>query len=189
MPCASVCCMPYSTLPAAAPVNSIACRFLEAGTGQLQLLTIFLICTLSSSLAHIFAGRCVMGVTGPGAVLGVYTTWTIVATRYMRIVVPLRTIYIQGVLLLLLLLGLGLLQPAVSAASLLGGIIGGAVAVVAVEPVAAALKWALALPAMAGLVLLRLLIDLVQVLWFSVVFVAAAAWQLVTDIVSTVRRL
>jgi hypothetical protein len=77
----------------------------------------------------------------------------------------------------------------VSAASLLGGIIGGAVAVVAVEPVAAALKWALALPAMAGLVLLRLLIDLVQVLWFSVVFVAAAAWQLVTDTVSTVRRL
>lgn len=165
------------------------CRFLEAGTGQLQLLTVFIICTLTSSLAHIFAGRCPVGVTGPGATLGVYTTWTIVAAHYMRDVVPLRTIYTQGALLLAVLLGLGLLQPAVSPASLLGGSVGGAVAVFVCQPVAEALRWALALPAMVGLVGLRLLIDLVQVLWLSGVFVAAAVWQFMKETVSTVRRL
>jgi hypothetical protein len=166
-----------------------ACRFLEAGTGQLQLLTVFFICTLAASLGHIFAGRCAIGVAGPGAVLGVYTTWSIVATQYMRDVVPLRTVYTQGLMLLALLLVVGLLQPAVSPASLLGGMIGGALAVQIAAPCSKALRWCLALPAMAGLLLLKLLVDLVQVVWFGSVFVAAAAWQFVQDVVGTVRRL
>lgn len=164
-------------------------RWLEAGTGQLQLLTVFVICSLFASAAHIFAGRCAVGVAGPGAVLGVYTTWSILATQYMRDVVPLRTIYSQGVLFMALMLALGLLQPAVSAASLLGGVLGGAVAVVIAGPVSRALRWCLALPVMAGLLLLRLLIDLLQVLWYVAVLVAAAVWQFVTDTVKTVRGL
>jgi hypothetical protein len=164
-------------------------RFLEAGTSQLQLLAVFLICTLAASAGHIFAGRCALGVTGPGAVLGLYTTWSILATQHLRDVAPLRTIYTQGLMLLAVLLALGIMQPAVSAASLLGGVLGGVLAVKAAGPCAEALRWGLAVPAMAGFVLLKLLLDLVHVLWLSAVLIAAACWKVVTDVVTTVRRL
>lgn len=164
-------------------------RFLEAGTGQLQLLAVFLICTLAASAGHIFAGRCALGVTGPGAVLGLYTTWSILATQHLRGVVPLRTVYTQGLMLLAVLLALGVVQPAVSAGSLLGGVIGGSLAVKAAEPCAEALKYCLAVPAMAAFVGLKLLLDLVHVLWLVVVLIAAACWQVVKDVVTTVRRL
>lgn len=186
------------TLPAVAvasiaalapPPPSPVCRFLEAGTGQLQLLTVFLISALAASAGHILAGKCATAVTGPGAVLGVYTAWAIAATQYLREAVPLRTVYTQGALLLALLLGLGLVQPAVSPASLLGGIVGGAAAVKVSRPLSEALKWALVLPVMVGLLGVRLLVGLVQVVWVSAVFVAAAGWQFVKDCVSTVRRL
>jgi hypothetical protein len=42
---------------------------------------------------------------------------------------------------------------------------------------------------MAGFVLLKLLLDLVHVLWLSAVLIAAACWKVVTDVVTTVRRL
>lgn len=149
----------------------------------------FLICTLFASAGHVLAGRCALGVTGPGAVLGVYTSWCIFATQYLRGKAPLRTIYTQGLMLLGVLLVLGAFQPAVSAASLLGGVLGGAVAVYIAEPVSGALRYCLALPAMLGLLLLRLSVELIRVLWVAGVFVAAAAWAFVKDMVGTVRRL
>lgn len=163
--------------------------WLEAGSGQLQLLTIFLICTMCASAAHLFAGRCAIGFLGPGAVLGVYTTWCIVATQNLANVVPLRTIYTQGAMLLVLLLAMSMLQPAQSAASILGGMLGGAVAVKAAGPLSEGVRWGLALPAMAGLLLLKLTIDLAQVLWFAAAFVAATVYQMVADVVVTVKRL
>lgn len=163
--------------------------WLEAGSGQLQLLTVFLITTLTAAAAHLVAGRCELGVMGPGAVLGLYTTWSILAAQYMREVVPLRTILSQGALLLVVMLGLSWLQPAVSAASLLGGVVGGALAVKLVQPLSGVLQWCLAVPAMVGLLLLKLGFDLLQVVWYVVVFVAAAAYQGVADVVRTVRRL
>lgn len=66
---------------------------------------------------------------------------------------------------------------------------GGVLAVVIAKPCSEALRWCLALPAMAGLLVLKLGIDLLQVVWFAVVFVAAAGWQMVRDVVGTVRRL
>lgn len=165
------------------------CRWVEAGTGQLQLLTVFLMCTLFAAAGHVFAGRCALGVTGPAAVLGVYTSWCVFATRHLRGKAPLKTIYTQGLLLLAVLLLLGFFQPAVSAASLLGGMLGGAVAAYVVEPVSGVLRYCLALPAMLGLLLLRLLAELLQVLWVAGVFVAAGAWAFVKDMVGNVRRL
>jgi hypothetical protein len=102
---------------------------------------------------------------------------------------PLKTIYTQGLMLLAVLLLLGSFQPAVSAASLLGGMTGGAVAAYVVEPVSGALGYCLALPAMLGLLLLRLVVELIQVLWVAGVFVAAGVWTFVKDMVGTVRRL
>lgn len=168
----------------------MCCRWVEAGTGQLQLLTLFLICTLFASAGHVFAGRCALGVSGPGAVLGVYTAWCVFATRYLRDAnVPLKTVYTQGLMLLAVLMAVGLFQPAVSLGSLLGGVLGGAVAVYCLKPASEVLRYCLAIPAMLGLLLLRLFVELLQVLWFAGVFLAASVWNFTKDMVGTVRRL
>jgi hypothetical protein len=166
------------------------CRWLEAGTGQVELLTMFLLCSGCACAGHVLAGRCMLCVAAPGTVLGLYTAWTILAAWHLRQDVPMRTIYAQGGLLLGLLLALGLLQPAVGVASLAGGMLGGVLSASRVAGyLAVALRWCMAIPAVGGLLVLRLGFDLLKVTWLGCVFATASAYQLVMDVVKTVRRL
>lgn len=164
-------------------------RWLEAGTGQIQVLTIFLLCAACASLGHIFAGTCMLGVAAPGTVLGMYTTWTIIAAQNLQDQVPMGTIYMQGMLLLVLMLGLSVLQPAASMGSLAGGMLGGALASKAGGFLSSVLAWCLAIPVIGGLMLLRVLLDLIKVAWLACVFVAASVYTLVLDFVQTIRGL
>lgn len=164
-------------------------RLLEAGSGQLQLLAMFLLCCGCASAAHVAAGRCAVCVAAPGAVLGMYAAWTLVAAQQLRGEVPLRLILSQGLLLAAALLALGLVQPAVGVASLAGGAAGGLLAPLVTAPLSRALRWGLTLPLLCALIGVRVGFDALKLLWLFGVFVAASVYELGRDVVQAVRRL
>lgn len=163
-------------------------RFLEIGLGPMQLFSIFLISCLCSSIAHIFAGRSMVAVCGSGAVIGVFTTWTLLAGRFLQQRLPMWTLYLQLGSLVGLNLLLGLIQPAVGVASVLGGVIGGVLAVNATGLVAMALQWAIMLPVLTSLFILKVLFDAAKGMLTVGLMATVFAAQLGSNVVQIVRR-
>lgn len=154
----------------------------------MQLFSIFLLSSLCSSLAHIFAGRSMAAVCGSGAVIGVFTAWTVLAKKFLQQQLPMWTIYLQLSSLVGLNLLLGLLQPAIGVASIIGGMVGGVLAVKLAGPVAAALQWSVTLPVLASLFILKLILDAAKGVLAAGLMAAVFVAQLGSNLVQTVRR-
>jgi hypothetical protein len=163
-------------------------RWLEIGLGPMELLSTYVITSFCASFAHMVAGSTMVGVAGAGAVMGVYTTWLILAVQHLSQDVPTGRLYVNVGVLLLLSLGLGVLQPAIGAASVLGGMLGGAIAVKLAEPLAAAMRWSLGMPVLLLLLVLRLGIDALKLLLLALVPLVVAGVQGVVGVVQAVRR-
>jgi hypothetical protein len=163
-------------------------RWLEIGWGPMELLATYVITSLCASFAHMVAGSTMVGVAGAGAVMGVYTTWVILAMQHLSQDVPTRRLGINLGVLLLLSLGLGVIQPAIGAASVAGGMLGGAVAVKLALPLAVAMRWSLGFPVLLLLFVLRMGIDALKLALLTLVPVIVAAVQGVVGVVQAVRK-
>lgn len=162
--------------------------FLEFGLGPMALVAIFLVTSLCSSVAHIIAGRSMTAVCGSGAVIGVFTAWAVLANKSLKHQIPARAVNVQLASLVLLNLVVGWLQPAVGIASIVGGLLGGALALLVAGPVAVALQWCLALPVIATLFLLKLMLDAAKGLLNAVLMVVVVISQWTASLVQSVRR-
>lgn len=161
---------------------------IEVGWGSMELLAVYAVASVCASLAHLAAGSTVVGIAGAGAVLGVYTAWTILAVQHLKDDVPVWGLGVNAGLVLLLSLGFGVMQPAIGAASVVGGVLGGALALKLAVPLAQALKWGMAVPFLVLLFVVRMGVDAVKLLLLALVPLIIAAVQGVTGLVQTVRR-
>lgn len=163
-------------------------KLIELGLGPMQLIAIFIIASVSASVAHIVAGRSMVAVCGSGAVIGVFTTWTVLASKHLQQKIPMWTVYFQLGSLVALNLLLGLLQPAVGVASILGGMVGGVLAVNFAGPVALALQWSITLPVLATLFVLKLAFDAAKGLLAAAMVAVVFVTQFMTNMAQAVRR-
>ncbi|KAF6263023.1 hypothetical protein COO60DRAFT_1458304 [Scenedesmus sp. NREL 46B-D3] len=163
-------------------------RWLEIGWGPMELSATYVITSLCASFAHMVAGGTMVCVAGAGAVMGVYTTWYILALQHLSRDVPTGRLGVNVGVLLLLSLGLGAVQPAIGAASVVGGVLGGALAVKLAVPVAAAMRWGVSVPVLLLLFVLRMGVDALKLALLALVPLFAAAVQGVIGVVQAVRK-
>jgi hypothetical protein len=154
----------------------------------MELLSTYVITSLCASVTHLVAGSTMMGVVGAGAVVGVYVTWCILAVQHLSEDVPTSRLGINVGVLLLLSLALAAVQPASGVASVLGGVLGGAFAVKLALPVAAAMRWGIAVPVLLLLFVVRMGIDALKLALLALVPLIAAAVQGVVGVMQAVRR-
>lgn len=163
-------------------------RWLEIGWGPMELLATYVITSFCASLAHTAAGSTMVGVAGAGAVLGLYTTWVLLAVQHLSQDVPTARLGINIGVLLLLSLGLGVIQPAIGAASVFGGMFGGVLALKLALPLAAGLRWSLSVPVLLLLFVVRMGIDALKLALLLLVPLLVAAVQGVLGVVQAVRK-
>jgi hypothetical protein len=134
------------------------------------------------------AGSTMVGVAGAGAVMGIYTTWFILAVQNLSQDVPTARLGVNVGVLLVLSLGLGVVQPAIGAASVIGGMLGGAIAVKLAVPFAAAMRWGLSVPVLLLLLVMRMAVDALKLALFALVPLLVAGVQGVVGVVQAVRK-
>jgi hypothetical protein len=160
---------------------------LEPVLGMYQLLLLFLMAGVGGAVAHYRCGGGAVLLSGAGAVAGLYGGWLALAVSTGGEELPFGSNL--GYLLLLALLVLGAWQPAVGVWSVVGGFFTGAVGVFAVPHLAAGLAWALYVPMVIGLLLLRLAWSLVGVVFTSAVLLVLSTIQAVKEFIATIRNL
>jgi hypothetical protein len=130
-----------------------------------------------------------LGVGGSGMVVGVYAAWVLQAKLHVQEDINMKELYIAAGVLAVLNLLLGMVQPAVGCASLLGGLFGGLLAVKFGGSVSQALYWGLSGPFMAVLLVIRLVFDGLKLLAAAGAVVVVVSVQWVLGMAQSVKRM